>query len=197
MGQIQSAINAGIGSIIASKGLAEHLQNQTLDAVESQYAEAEKIGKTAEKIANDLREQANKKKAAEDFIKQSQEKLEIKYPRDEKSGQFVNKKEYQRKLNMDIDKAKKSLEEVAKQQRASTAQAQAFNARLDMYNSRHDLIDKNLKRIPINKRPDQVNLAKVTTQEQFDAIDLITDTVKEDDLNRMNQAYKNNEENKK
>ena len=196
MGQIQNAINAGVGSIIASKAMAEHLENQTLDAVQSQYAEATKIGKEAKKIAKQINEQSNKKQAAEDVIKESNEKLQLKHPRDEKTGQFVNKKEYQRKLDMDIEEANKALEEVEKQQRVSATQAQAFNARLDMYNSRHDLIDKNLKRLPANKRPEQVNLAKITTREQWNAIDLITKTVMEDDFNRMNQAYKNNKENK-
>ena len=166
MGQIQNAINAGVGSIMASKAMAEHLENQTLDAIQSQYAEAKNIGKEAEEIANKINKNNMAKDAAYKTIKESEQKLEIEHPRDEKTGQFVNKKEYQRKLDMDLDKAKKSLEEVNKQQDATAAQAQAFNARLDMYNSRHDIIDKNLKRLPANKRPDQVNLAKITTREQ-------------------------------
>lgn len=179
MGQIQNAINAGVGSIIASKAMAEHLQGQAFDAVQSQYDEATKIGKDAEELAKQINEQANKKQAAEDVIKESNEKLEIKHPRDEKSGRFVNKKEYQRKLDMDLDKAVDSLREVHKQQRAAVAQAQEFQARMDKYNARQGLIQNNLKRIPAKKRPGQPDLNKIIPQDQWNAIDLIKRTNEE------------------
>lgn len=179
MGQIQNAINAGIGSIIASKGIAEHLQGQAFDAVQSQYDEAKKIGKDAEEIAENIYEQAMAKEAAENVIKESNEKLKIQNPRDEKTGRFVNKKEYQRKLDMDIDKAVDSLREVHKQQRAAAAQAQEFQARMDKYNARQGLIQNNLKRIPAKKRPGQPDLNKIIPQDQWNAIDLIKRTNEE------------------
>ena len=196
MGQIQNAFNAGVGSIIASKGIAEHLQSQALNNIQSQYTEAKDIGKEAEEIAKNINEQSDIEQAAEDFKKESQEKLEIKHPRDEKTGRFVNKKEYQRKLDMDLDEAEKALFDVHKQQNATAAQAQAFQARKDFYNKRQDILQTSLNRLPAKKRPEQPDLNKITTREQWNAIDLITHTVKIDDLNKRNQAYKNNKENK-
>ena len=74
MGQIQNVINAGIGSIIASKGLAEHLQGQAFNAIESQYKEAEKIGKEAEGLAKQINEQAKQQDASDKFFKEFNEK---------------------------------------------------------------------------------------------------------------------------
>lgn len=179
MGQIQNAFNAGVGSIIAAKGIAEHLQGQALNAVENQYNEAEKIGKNAEELASKIYEEANKEEAAENTIKESEEKLKIEKPRDEKTGRFVNKKEYQRKLDMDIDEANKSLEEVHREQRATAAQSQAFQARMDFYNKRQGLLQNSLNRLPAKKRPEQANLNKIITQDQWNAIDLIKRTNEE------------------
>ena len=144
MGQIQNAFNAGVGSIIASKGVAEHLQSQALNAVESQLNEGIKLGNDAEELANK-----------------------------------INKKEYQRKLDMDLDKAKKSLEEVNKQQDATAAQAQAFQARMELYNKRQGLLQNSLNRLPAKKRPEQADLTKIIPQEQLNAIDLIKKTNEE------------------
>ena len=196
MGQLQNAFNAGVGSIIASKAMAEHLQSQALNNIQSQYAEAKNIGKEAEEIAKNINEQSDIEQAAEDFKKESLKKLEIKHPRDEKTGRFVNKKEYQRKLDMDLDEAEKALFDVHKQQNATAAQAQAFQARKDFYNKRQDILQTSLNRLPAKKRPEQADLNKIISQKQWDAIDLITQTVKIDDLNKRNQAYKNNKENK-
>ena len=176
MGQIQNAFNAGVGSIIASKAMAEHLQSQALNAVENQYHEATDIGDKAEILANTIKEQSDKEQAAEDFKKESNEKLEIKHPRDEKTGQFVNKKEYQRKLDMDIDKAEKALVDVHKEQDATAAQAQAFQARMDFYNKRQGMLQTSLNRLPANKRPEQADLTKIIPQKQWNAIDLIKKT---------------------
>ena len=144
MGQIQNAFNAGVGSIIAAKGVAEHLQSQALDKVESQLNEGIKLGNDAEELANK-----------------------------------INKKEYQRKLDMDLDKAKKSLEEVNKQQDATAAQAQAFQARMELYNKRQGLLQNSLNRLPAKKRPQQPDLNKIIPQEQLNAIDLIKRTNEE------------------
>lgn len=179
MGQIQNAFNAGVGSIIASKGVAEHLQSQALNAVESQLNEGIKLGNDAEELANKINKNDMAKDAAYKTIKESQQKLEIEHPRDEKTGQFVNKKEYQRKLDMDIDKAKKSLEEVEKEQRASAAQAQAFQVRMDLYNKRQDILQNSLNRLPAKKRPQQADFNKIIPQEQLNAIDLIKKTNEE------------------
>ena len=173
MGQIQNAFNAGVGSIIASKGIAEHLQSQALDAVQSQYHEATDIGDKAEELANTIKKQSDKEQAAEDFKQESQEKLEIKHPRDEKSGRFVNKKEYQRKLDMDIDKAVNALTEVHKQQDATFAQKQAFKNKIEMYNKRGALVQNAINRLPAKKRPEQVDLDKIITKRQWNAIDAI------------------------
>lgn len=179
MGQIQNAFNAGVGSIIAAKGIAEHLQGQAFDAVQSQYDEAKKIGKDAEEISGKIYENDMAKQAAEDIIKESNDKLEIKHPRDEKSGRFVNKKEYQRKLDMDIDKAVESLREVHKQQRAVAAQAQEFQARMDKYNARQGLVQKAINRVSAKKRPGQPDLNKIISPDQWNAIDLIKKTNEE------------------
>ena len=176
MGQIQNAINAGIGSVIASKAVAEHLQSQALDAVQSQYNEATDIGDKAMPIYEAIKEQSDKEQAAKDFKEESQEKLKIKHPRDEKSGRFVNKKEYQRKLDMDLDKAEKALVDVHREQRATAAQAQAFEARMDFYNKRQSLLQNSLNRLPAKKRPQQADLTKIIPQEQWNAIDLIKKT---------------------
>ena len=176
MGQIQNAFNAGVGSIIASKAVAEHLQSQALDAVQSQYHEATDIGDKAMPIYKAIKEQSDKEQAAKDFKEESQEKLEIKHPRDEKTGQFVNKKEYQRKLDMDLDKAEKALVDVHKQQDATAAQAQAFQARMDLYNKRQGILQNSLNRLPAKKRPQQADLTKIIPQEQWNAIDLIKKT---------------------
>ena len=173
MGQIQNAINAGIGSIIASKGIAEHLQDQVFDKIERQYAEATDIGKQAEELANKSYKQAMEEEAAQNVIKESNEKLEIKHPRDEKTGQFVNKKEYQRKLDMDIDKAVNALTEVHKQQDATFAQKQAFKNKMEMYNKRGALVQNAINRLPAKKRPEQVDLNKIITKRQWNAIDAI------------------------
>lgn len=166
MGQIQNAFNAGVGSIIASKGIAEHLQSQALDAVQSQYHEATDIGEKAMPIYKAIKEQSDKKQAAEDFKQETQEKTEIEHPRDEKTGQFVNKKEYQRKLDMDLEKAEKALLDVDKEQRATAAQAQAFQARMDLYNKRQGILQNSLNRLPAKKRPQQADLTKIIPQEQ-------------------------------
>ena len=179
MGQIQNAFNAGVGSIIAAKGIAEHLQNQAIDAVENQYAEAKNIGEDAVPLAKKIKEQSDIEEAAKDVIKESNEKLEIQHPRDEKTGQFVNKKEYQRKLDMDLDKAVESLRDVHKQQRAAAVQAQEFQARMDKYNIRQGILQNNLNRIPAKKRPGQPDLNKIVTQDQWNAIDLIKRTNEE------------------
>ena len=173
MGQIQNAFNAGVGSIIASKGIAEHLQDQAFDKIERQYAEAKDIGDEAKKLADKAYKQANEEEAAENVIKESNDKLEIKHPRDEKSGRFVNKAEYQRKLDMDIDEATKKLEEVHKQQDATAAQKQAFKNRMEMYNKRSALVQNAINRLPAKKRPEQVDLNKIITKEQWNAIDAI------------------------
>ena len=144
MGQIQNAFNAGVGSIIASKGVAEHLQSQALNAVENQLNEGIKLGNDAEEIANK-----------------------------------INKKEYQRKLDMDLDKAKKSLEEVNKQQDATAAQAQAFQIRMELYNKRQGLLQNSLNRLPAKKRPQQADLTKIIPEEQLNAINLIKKTNEE------------------
>ena len=146
MGQIQNAFNAGVGSIIAAKGVAEHLQSQALDKVESQLNEGIKLGNDAEEIANK-----------------------------------INKKEYQRKLDMDLDKAKKSLEEVGKQQDATAAQAQAFQARMELYNKRQGLLQNSLNRLPAKKRPISPDLDKIIPQEQLNAINLIKKTNEENE----------------
>ena len=179
MGQIQSAINAGIGSIIGAKAMAEHLQGQALNAVENQYNEAAKIGEDAQKLASKIKEQSDIEEAAKDVIKESNEKLKIEKPRDEKTGRFVNKKEYQRKLDMDIEEANKSLQEVHKEQRATAAQSQAFQARMDFYNKRQGLLQDSLDKLPAKKRPGQPDLNKIVTQDQWNAIDLIKRTNKE------------------
>ena len=179
MGQIQNAFNAGVGSIIAAKGIAEHLQNQAIDAVESQYHEATKIGEDAQKLASKIYEESDREEAANDVIKESNEKLKIEKPRDEETGRFVSKNKYQRKLNMDIEEANKSLEEVHKEQRATAAQSQAFQARMDFYNKRQGLLQDTLDKLPANKRPEQANLNKIITQDQWNAIDLIKKTNKE------------------
>ena len=179
MGQIQNAFNAGVGSIIASKGIAEHLQSQALDAVQAQYKEATDIGDKAKELANTIKEQSDKEQAAEDFKQESQEKLEIQHPRDEKSGRFINKKEYQRKLDMDIDKAEKALVDVHKEQRATAAQAQAFQARMDFYNKRQGILQTSLNKLPAKKRPGQPDLNKIIPQDQLNAINLIKKTNEE------------------
>lgn len=166
MGQLQNAFNAGVGSIIASKAVAEHLQSQALDAVQSQYHEATDIGDKAMPIYEAIKKESDIEEAAKDVIKESQEKLKIKHPRDEKSGRFVNKKEYQRKLDNDIEEANKALFEVHKQQRATAAQAQAFEARMDFYNKSQGLLQNSLNRLPAKKRPQQADLTKIIPQEQ-------------------------------
>lgn len=173
MGQIQNAFNAGVGSIIASKGIAEHLQSQALDAVQAQYKEATDIGDKAEELAKDIKKQSDEEQAAEDFKQESQEKIEIQHPRDQKSGRFINKKEYQRKLDNDIEEADKALFEVHKEQEATAAQAQAFQARMELYNKRQGLLQNSLNRLPAKKRPQQADLTKIIPQKQWNSIDLI------------------------
>lgn len=173
MGQIQNAFNAGVGSIIASKGIAEHLQDQAFDKIERQYTEAMNIGNEAKKLADESYEQTMAKEAAENVIEESNKKLEIKHPRDEKSGQFINKKEYQRKLDMDIDKAVEAIRDINKQQDATAVQKQAFKNRMEMYNKRNTLVQNALNRLPAKKRPEQPDLNKIITKEQWNAIDAI------------------------
>ena len=91
----------------------------------------------------------------------------------------INKNEYQRKLDMDLDKAKKSLEEVNKQQEATAAQAQAFQTRMELYNKRQGLLQDSLNKLPAKKRPELSNLNKIIPQEQLNAIDLIKKTNEE------------------
>lgn len=179
MGQIQNAINAGIGSIIASKGLAEHLQNQAISAAESQYAEATKIGKDALELQNKSYEQDMAEEAAENVIKESNKKLQLKQPRDEKTGRFVNKAEYQRKLDMDIDEATKKLEEVHKEQNSISAQKEAFKVRMDFYNNRHNILQNNIKHLPAKKRPELPDLNKILPSQEWDATQDIKGTKKE------------------
>ena len=166
MGQLQNAFNAGVGSIIASKAMAKHLQNQAIDAVESQYHEAEKIGEDAQKLASKIYKEADKEDAANNIIKESEAKLKIEKPRDEETGRFVNKNKYQRKLDMDIEEANKSLLEVHREQRATAAQSQAFQARMDFYNKRQGLLQDTLNKLPANKRPEQADLNKIITEDQ-------------------------------
>lgn len=181
MGQIQSAINAGIGSIIASKAMAEHLQSQALDAAERQYDEAKNIGKEAEGLANRIQKNDTAKNAAIDLVTETTKNYTIEHPRDEKTGRFVNKKEYQRKLDMDLDVAKEKLNEVIKEQDSISAQREAFKNRMDLYNKRQAILQNNLNRLPASKRPQQSNINKILTYQQSKAVEAIN---------------KNNEENK-
>ena len=166
MGQIQNAFNAGVGSIIASKAMAKHLQNQAIDAVESQYDEAAKIGEDAQKIANKIYKEADKEDAANNIIKESEAKLKIEKPRDEETGRFVSKNKYQRKLNMDIEEANKALLDIHREQRATAALSQAFQARMDFYNKRQGLLQDSLNKLPAKKRPEQADLNKIITEDQ-------------------------------
>ena len=170
MGQIQNAINAGIGSIIASKAMAEHLQSQALNNIQSQYTEAKDIGKQAEELQKQSYENDMARQAAEDFKKESQEKLEIKHPRDEKSGRFVNKKEYQRKLDMDIDKATEKLKELSKEQDAISAQKEMFFNRIEMYNKRNVLVQNSINRLPANKRIEPPDIDKILSNQEKNAV---------------------------
>lgn len=173
MGQIQSAINAGIGSIIGAKAMAEHLQGQALNAIEGEYAEAKDIGKTAEKLIKQTHKQAMAEEAAQNVIEESNKKLEIQNPRDEKTGRFVNKKEYQRKLDNDIEEANKALFEVHKQQQVTVAQKEAFKDRLAIYNTRQGLIQKSLDRLPAKNRPESPDINRILTSQQLNAINAI------------------------
>lgn len=173
MGQLQNAFNAGVGSIIASKAMAEHLQSQALNAVESQYDQAKKLGKDAEPIAKQINEQAKQQDASNKFFKEFNEKWNIERPRDEKTGRFVNKNEYRRKLDNDMKEAYQSLLDLHKQQRATAAQAQDFQARLNMFKTRQDLIQKSIDRLPANKRPESLGFDKLLSKDQRDAINTI------------------------
>ena len=166
MGQIQSAINAGIGSIIAAKGLAKHLENQAISAAESQYAEATEIGKQALELQNKSYKQAQAEEAAENVIKESNEKLELKQPRDEKTGRFIKKAESKRKLDMDIEKANKALLDIHKEQEATAAQKEAFKVRMDFYNNRHNILQNDIKHLPANKRPELPDLNKILSSQE-------------------------------
>lgn len=179
MGQIQNAINAGIGSIIASKAMAEHLQGQALDAAESQYGEATKIGKDAEELAKRMQKNDTAKNAAVDLVTETVKNYMIKHPRDEKTGRFVNKKEYQRKLDMDLDVAKDKLNEVIKEQDSISAQREAFNNRMDLYNKRQAILQNNLNKLPASKRPQQPNINKILTYQQSKAVEKINETNEE------------------
>ena len=169
MGQIQSAINAGIGSIIASKAMAEHLQNQAINAAESQYAEATKIGKDALELQNKSYEQSMAEEAAENVIEESNKKLQLKQPRDEKTGRFIKKAESKRKLDMDIEEANKALLNIHKEQEATAAQKEAFKVRMDFYNNRHNILQNDIKHLPAKKRPELPDLKKILPSQEWDA----------------------------
>lgn len=179
MGQIQNAINAGIGSIIASKAMAEHLQGQALNNIENQYKDAKDIGKQAEELQNKSYENDMARQAANDVIKESNEKLEIKHPRDEKSGRFVNKKEYQRKLDMDIDEATKKLKEVSKEQDAISAQKEMFLNRIELYNKRNVLLQNSINRLPSKKRIEPPDIDAILSNREKNAVITIKGTQKQ------------------
>ena len=179
MGQIQNAFNAGVGSIIASKAMAEHLQNQAISAAESQYAEATKIGKDALELQNKSYENDMAKEAAENVIEESNRKLELKQPRDEKTGRFTKKAEYKRKLDMDIDEATKKLKELSKEQDSISAQKEAFKVRMDFYNNRHNILQNDIKHLPANKRPELPDLNKILSSQEWDATQYIKGQKKE------------------
>ena len=179
MGQIQNAINAGVGSIIASKGIAEHLQSQAFDAVESQYKEAEKIGKQAELITNQMNENNKKSLDIEKTFAEIEKKSNIEHPRDEKTGRFINKKEYYRRLEMDEDKAYDALRELHKQQDATATQKDMFNARLEMFDKRNALLQKAINRLPAKKRPESLELDNMLSINQSIAVDALKETNKE------------------
>lgn len=173
MGQIQNAINAGIGSVIASKAMAEHLQGQAFDAVERQYAEAEKIGKNAELITNQINENNKKSLDINKSFDEIEKKSNIEHPRDEKTGRFVNKKEYQRKLEKDTDEAYDALRELHEQQRATANQKDMFNARLEMFNKRNALVQNAINRLPAKKRPESLELDNMLSIDQSIAVDAL------------------------
>ena len=179
MGQLQNAFNAGVGSIIASKAMAEHLQGQALNAAESQYDEAKEIGKNAEELANRINNNDTAKNAAIDLVTQTAKNYTIKHPRDEKNGRFINKQEYHRKLDMDLDVAKDKLNEVIKEQDSILAQREAFNNRMDLYNKRQAILQNNLNRLPASKRPQQPNINKILTYQQSKAVEKINETNEE------------------
>ena len=179
MGQIQNAFNAGVGSIIASKGIAEHLQSQAFDAIESQYKEAEKIGKEAQEITKQMNENNKKSLDINKTFDEIEKKSNIVNPRDEKTGRFINKKEYQRKLEMDEDKAYDALSELHKQQDATAAQKDMFNARLEMFDKRNALLQKAINRLPAKKRPESLDLDYMLSIDQSIAVDALKETKKE------------------
>ena len=179
MGQIQSAINAGIGSIIGAKAMAEHLQGQALNAIEGEYKEAKEIGKDAVPLAAQISKETYKENSLNKALRENYDKLKIEHPRDEKTGRFVNKKEYQRKLEKDISEAQKALFDVHQQQKVTSIQRKEFNARLDMYNTRQGLIQKSLDRLPAKNRPESPDLDNILPPQQWSAVDLIKRNNKE------------------
>ena len=179
MGQIQNAFNAGVGSIIASKGIAEHLQSQAFDKIERQMAEGMKLADDAKSITDQMNENNKKSVDIEKSFNEIEKKSNIEHPRDEKSGRFVNKKEYQRKLERDADEAYQALADLQIQQEATAAQAQAFNDRMEMYHKRSNLVQNAINRLPAKKRPELPNLDKIIPQEQLRNIQALKETEKE------------------